>query len=146
MIVYLDTSVIARALLPDEIGHEEARKLLADGQAGLVTGSLTRIEVASALTRAAHQARVDAAALVDAGLSLLAQDGRVSVVALPPELVESAAINLVIQHRLRTMDAWHLACAHVILPQLAEPREQQFFATRDVAQAEAARAIGLRLL
>ena len=53
MIAYIDSSVLARAYLPDEPGHEAAAKLLEDPEIGLVTGTWTRIEVSGALMRAA---------------------------------------------------------------------------------------------
>jgi predicted nucleic acid-binding protein len=79
VIAYLDSSVLARAYLIDEDGHDEAIRLLADPQVATVTGTWTRIEVSGALIRAARSGRWDAEgllALVDADLS---PDGPVSV-------------------------------------------------------------------
>lgn len=142
MIVYLDTSVLARAVLPDEAGHREALALLDDDALALVTGTWTRIEVASALNWAARRGRIAPGPLVDAGLDLLGDEGRVAVVAAPQDQVESAALVLVIDHGLRSMGAWHLACASLVLPMLAEQGEETAFATRDAEQAEAARTLG----
>lgn len=142
MIVYVDTSVLARAVLPDELGHHEALALLDDDQPALVTGSWTRIELAAALTRAARLGRVEAGPLVEAALGMLGESGRVAVAAAPQDQVEAGAFILVRKYGLRAMDAWHLACAQLILPQLAEPGEERAFATRDIEQAEAARALG----
>jgi hypothetical protein len=44
------------------------------------------------------------------------------------------------------MDAWHLACAQLVLPSLAEPGEATAFASRDGAQAAVAQALGLAAL
>ena len=44
------------------------------------------------------------------------------------------------------MDAWHLATATLVLPELAEPGVVLGFATRDVAQAAVATALGLELV
>ena len=44
------------------------------------------------------------------------------------------------------MDAWHLACALIVLPQLAESGEAQAFVTRDCEQATIAPVRGLRVL
>ncbi len=49
-------------------------------------------------------------------------------------------------HRRRPMDAWHLSCAAIALPLLAEADEIQAFATRNAEQAAAARGLGLRVV
>ena len=54
MIVYLDSSVLARACLADERGHDLAADLLNDDAVARVTGSWTRIEVSGAPVRAAR--------------------------------------------------------------------------------------------
>lgn len=146
MIAYLDTSVFVRAFLPDEDGHEEARALLANEDVALVTGTWTRIEVVSALTRAARSGRREAAVLLDAALSEMSEEGPVAVVAPPGDDIERVAFGLSREHGLHAMDAWHLACALVVLPQLAESGETQAFATRDSEQATVARVRGLRVL
>lgn len=146
MIVYLDTSVLVRAFLPDENRHSEALELLGNEEVALITGSWTRIEVASALTRAARAGRRDAAALLDAALCAMGDAGEVAVVSAPQAEVERVAFGLARDSGLRAMDSWHLACALVMLPQLAEADEVQAFATRDTEQAAAAEANGLRVL
>lgn len=146
MIAYLDTSLLVRAFLPDEIGHDEVRHLLADDATALITGTWTRVELASALTRAAAHGRGKPGALLDAALATLADDGRVTVVSVPQEEVERAAFTLARDRGLRAMDAWHLACARIALPQLAEAGEAQAFATRDAEQARAARDLGLEVI
>ena len=146
MIAYLDTSVLVRAFLPDESGHLEARKLLANEDVALVTGTWTRIELASALTRAARAGRREAAVLLDAALSAMAEVGPVAVVAAPQDDIERVAFGLAKEDGLRAMDAWHVACALIVLPQLAEAGEAQAFATRDSEQAAAAQIRGLQVL
>jgi hypothetical protein len=54
VIVSVDSSVLARADLHDETGHDEAVALLADPEIALVMGTWTRIEVSGALMRAAR--------------------------------------------------------------------------------------------
>lgn len=146
MIAYLDSSVLARVYLADEVGHDEATRLLDDPQIGLVTGSWSRIEVSGALVRAARRGRGDEAgllALLDADLAV---DGPVTVVAADQEVVESRALPLVREHGLRAMDAWHLAVAVLVAPTLVEPGEEAAFATRDQAQSAVAEVLGLRVL
>ncbi len=146
MIVYVDTSVLVRAFLPDEDGHDQARELLDDDTLVLVTGTWTRIEVVSALTRATANGRAQAAALLDAALATLGDDGRVAVVSVPQDQIEHEAFTLARDRGLRAMDAWHLACAAIALPLLAEADEIQAFATRDAEQAAAAHDMGLRVI
>jgi predicted nucleic acid-binding protein len=146
VIVYVDTSVLVRAFLPDEDGHDQARELLDDGTVVLVTGTWTRIEVVSALARANANGRAPAAALLDAALATLGDDGRVAVVSVPQDQVEHDAFTLARDHGLRAMDAWHLACAGIALPLLAEADEIQAFATCDAEQAAAARHLGLKVI
>lgn len=144
MIVYLDSSVLARAYLSDETGHEEAVAMLEEPELGLITGTWTRIEVSGALVRAARGGRGDEPgllALLDADLSA---DGPVAVVSAAQERVESAALSLVRAHAIRATDAWHLATAQLVAPSLVEPGEEVGFATRDPEQSAAATALGLR--
>ena len=146
MIAYLDTSVLLRAYLPDEDGHEAARELVSEGSTVLVTGTSTRIEAAAAVTRLMRSRPGISSALLDAVLAALGEDGSVSVVAAAQDQVEAVAFGLVVKHGLRAMDAWHVACALVVLPQLAEEGEEQGFATRDAEQRRVAQIAGLTAL
>jgi predicted nucleic acid-binding protein len=144
VIVYLDSSVLARAYLADEPGHEDALSMLEDPEVGLITGTWTRIEVSGALVRAARARRGDETgllALLDADLSV---DGPVAVVAADRAAVEAQAVQLVRTHAIRAMDAWHLAVAKLVAPDLLEPGEEVGFATRDGAQSAVAVLLGLR--
>ncbi len=142
MIVYLDSSVLARAYLADEDGHEDAVTLLEDPEIAAVTGIWTRIEVSGALVRAARVGRIDAQRLLAMLDGDLSADGPVSTLAIAQEKVEESALRLVRQHALRAMDAWHLAVAQLTVPPLAEPGEQIGFASRDAGQAAVAERLG----
>ncbi len=144
MIAYLDSSVLARAYLADEPGHEQAVALLEDAEVGLVTGTWTRIEVSGALVRAARAGRGDEAGLLELLDGDLGPDGPVTVVAADQERVEDQALHLVREHAIRAIDAWHLAVAALALPRLAEPGEDVGFATRDDAQSDVAASLGFR--
>ncbi|MGH9093350.1 MAG: type II toxin-antitoxin system VapC family toxin [Acidimicrobiales bacterium] len=146
MIVYLDSSVLARAYLADEGGHEQATSLLADLEIGLITGTWTRIEVSGALMRAARAGRGDGTDLLELLDGDLGTDGPVTVVSADQTEVEERALHLVREHALRAMDAWHLAVAALTLPSLVEPGEDIGFATRDEAQSSVALSLGLRLV
>lgn len=144
MIAYLDSSVLARAYLADERGHDQAVALLENPDIALVTGTWTRIEVSGALVRAARAGRGDEAGLLDLLDGDLSVNGPVTVVAAEQNEVEGQALPLVRQHAIRALDAWHLAVAILTLPSLAEAGEDLGFATRDEAQASAAASVGLR--
>ena len=140
MIAYLDSSVLARAYLVDEDGHQEASALLADPDIATVTGTWTRIAVSGGLVRAARAGRGDEKGL----LALLDGDlaGPVIVLGAPHDQVEQHALQLVRQHALRAMDAWHLAVAAIVVPPLLEPGEPRAFASRDEAQRQVAEELG----
>ena len=140
MIAYLDSSVLARAYLVDEDGHQQATALLADPEIATVTGTLTRIEVSGALVRAARAGRGGEKGL----LSLLDADltGPVIVLGAPQDQIEQHALELVRRHALRAMDAWHLAVAAIVVPPLLEPGEPRAFASRDETQRRVAEELG----
>ncbi|MEB3021465.1 type II toxin-antitoxin system VapC family toxin [[Mycobacterium] crassicus] len=140
MIAYLDSSVLARVYLADEDGHQEATALLADPEIATVTGTWTRIEVSGALVRAARTGRADEKGLLAALDADLVQ--KVTVLGAPQDPVEEHALELVRQHALRAMDAWHLAVAALVVPPLLEPGEQRGFASRDTAQRRVAELLG----
>lgn len=144
MIVYLDSSVLAPAYLADEPGHDEAQTMLADPDLGLITGTWTRVEVSGALVRAARAGRGDERGLLALLDSDLSDNGSVAVVTAPQVDVESQALQLVRNHAIRAMDAWHLAVATLVAPSLVEPREDVGFATRDEVQSAVATILGLR--
>jgi predicted nucleic acid-binding protein len=144
LIVYLDSSVLARAYLPDEDGHQDAVRLLQDPEIGTVTGTWTRIEVSGALVRAADRGDRDGLLeLLDADLGA---DGPVTVVSAPQADVEDTALEIVRSYALRAMDAWHLAVASLTVPALAEPDEPVAFASRDDDQAVVAESLGFQRL
>jgi uncharacterized protein len=145
VIVYLDSSVLARSYLNDEQGHREAVALLEKADMTHVTGKWTRIEVSGALLRAARSGRNkadahDLLAMLDADLSA---KGRVIELTASQADVERKTLELVRAHALRTLDAWHLAAASLTVPALAAPEQEQIgFASRDDSQAAAAEELG----
>lgn len=146
MIAYLDSSVLARAYLADEDGHDAAVALLDDPELGLITGTWTRIEVSGALVRAARAGRGNEEgllALLDADVGV---DGPVTLLAADQGDVQDQALQLVRAHALRARDAWHLATAALVLPTLAEAGEEVGFASRDRAQSFVAETLGLSAL
>lgn len=145
VVVYIDSSVLARAYLPDERGHEDAVKLLFDTDTAAVTGTWTRVEVAGALVRAARRGR-RSPKQISAALAVLEGDlgheGPVTVIGGDQREVEARALDLVVEHGLRAMDAWHLAVAALTVPSLVERGEPVGFASRDAEQARVAELLG----
>jgi len=146
LIAYLDSSVLVRSYLADEVGHTEVTDLLDDPDVAVVTASLTRIEVSGALVRAASAGRGNAKRLLRVLDSDLGEGGAVTVLRPEQDAVESAALNLVRKYALRALDAWHLAVAEIAVPPLADPREPIAFASRDAAQAAVAARLGFASL
>lgn len=140
MIAYLDSSVLARAYLADEDGHEAAAALISNPDIATVTGTWSAIEVSGALVRAARTGRSQAKGLLDVLDADLA--GPVVVLAAPQQEVEEDALELVRRDGLRAMDAWHLAVAGLTVPPLLDDGEQAAFATRDDAQRRVAERMG----
>ena len=142
-LVYADPSALARAYLPNEPHHDELLSLLLEGGDLVVTSELARLELASAIRAAGRAGRLrrwrETLARVDEDL---AEGGPLTPLALRPEVVLEPAYRLVLAHRLRTLDALHLAVALEECPQLADG-EEIVFVTRDEDQAAAASAAGL---
>lgn len=140
---YADTSALARAYLADEADHGELRSLLLESGNLVVTSEITRLELASAMRTAHVAGRLnrwkELLASVDADL---AEHGVVSPIDLRPAAVLGTAYRLVLEHRLRPLDAIHVAVCYEDCPTLAG-EDDVVFVTRDEVQAAAARAIGL---
>jgi len=142
--VYVDSSLLARAYLADEPGHDDAETMLADPHLGLITGTWTRVEVSEALVRAARAGRGDERGLLSLLDADLSEDGSVAVITAPQDDIEDHALHLVRKYAIRAMDARHLAVAVLVAPSLVEPGEEVGFATRDEAQSSVARTLGLQ--
>jgi uncharacterized protein len=144
VIVYVDSSLLARAYLRDEDGSTDARQLLADRSIARYTGRWTRIEVTSAIVRAARGGRKInlRKALGELEADLQIDGGRVKVLAPPDELIEQRALELAREHGLRALDALHVALASIWVPPLADKGEPLGFASRDGDQADVARQLG----
>jgi uncharacterized protein len=140
-IYYCDTSAVARALLPAEPGHARAQSLVMSPDNVIVTSEWTMVELASVRARrldgkpaaqAAMRAELDR--VIDRHIWLLTCD---------QGLLLDRTQALIAQHRLRTMDALHLAVAELVARPLAQPRDVEF-ATADLQQAAAANRLHFR--
>jgi uncharacterized protein len=118
--------------------------MLEDSGIALITGTWSRIEVSGALVRAARSGRGDEQGLLNLLDADLGIDGPVTVISAEREEVENQALQLVREHAIGAMDAWHLAAAWLVLPRPVEPGEEIGFATLDQTQPAVATAMGLR--
>jgi predicted nucleic acid-binding protein len=142
-LIYADSSALVRAYFPDEPDHAELRTLLLEGSEPVVTSEIARLELASAARAASIDGRLprwsELLARFDADL---AEGGSIGPIGLRPDLILPAAYRLVVEHRLRTLDAIHLAVCVEECPAFAGD-DDIVFVTRDKGQAAAARALGL---
>lgn len=145
MIVYVDPSVIVRALLPDEAGHEQARSAVLSSTDALITGSWSRVEVAAALARASKASRGAAAVLQKGAEAIFTEQYVVPIDAEQAE-VELLAKDLVWSWAIRPLDAWHLACAQLAREDLLDTDEELGFMSFDKEQARVAEKLGFTVL
>ena len=146
MIVYMDSSVVARVYFADEPDHQRAASLLDDTGLARVTGTWTKIEVTGAIVRAGRTGRIDPNRLMALLEDDLDEGGRISEVSADQGTVEDQALRLVRQYGMRAMDAWHLAVAVIVVPLLADADETIAFASRDASQGEVAALLGFEVL
>lgn len=144
MIAYLDSSALGRRYLADEGERGIVHSLLDDPTVTTISGSWTRIEITSALVRAGR-GDVDGL-LASFDRDHLPADSPLVFVDVEQADVEGLALAIARRSGIRSMDAWHLACASIALEALADPGEERAFVTRDVEQAVEARALGFTVL
>ena len=141
-VLFADTSALARLYLEDEPDARVLRTLLLDSGEAVLASELVRVELARSAKGAERAGRLTSAAmmldLVDDDL-----DGPITVVDLDPQTILPSARELVLEHRLGTLDAIHLAVA-VDFRDTGSP--DVVFVTRDADQAAAAKALGFPLL
>lgn len=141
-LLYADTSALVRAYFEDEGDHALLREELLEGADPVVTSELARVELASAIRAATIAGRLRRSsgllARIDADCD---EHGPIAMLRLRADAVLPVAYNLVLEHRLRTLDAIHLAVALEECPVLAGD-DDVVFVTRDEDQAAAARAVG----
>jgi uncharacterized protein len=144
-LLYADPSAILRAYFVDEPDHGTLRALLLEGDRAVATSELSRLELASAVRAAARAGRLPHWREVLAGIDAdFGEQGPLVLMALRPPVVLDRARRLVLDHRLRSLDAVHLAVALEECPELSGGGEV-LFVTRDADQARAAVAEGLEV-
>lgn len=142
-VLYADPSALVRAYLSDEPEHQELRAMLLEGTHKVVTSEVSRVEHASAIHAAARAGRIaNPRGSLDRFDLDIGDEGRVNMLVLRPGPILRLAYDLVSAHRLRTLDAIHLAVA-LEDGRTAAVGEDLAFVTRDEDQATAARELGL---
>ncbi len=133
-LLYADSSALVRAYFADEPDHDMLRSLLLDGEEPVITSEIARLELASALRAASMDRRFRR-------WSEMSQGGRIGAIELRPDTIFPVAHRLILEHRLRTLDAIHLAVCAGEAPAVAAGDEIAFV-TRDKDQANAAKSLG----
>ncbi|WP_350310743.1 type II toxin-antitoxin system VapC family toxin [Amycolatopsis sp. RTGN1] len=146
-VLYVDTSALVTAYLPDEPEHDKFRELLLEGDGPIVSSDFTRIEFAGAMTAAKRTGRIPDPAAVLAHFDHLASpEGDLVLIPFNPDRVIPAARRLVTEnYPVRTLDAIHIAVAMHSTAELTGG-EPVTFVTRDQRQADAAKANGFEVL
>lgn len=141
--LYADTSALVRAYFEDEPEHEILRRTLLEGDDPVVTSELTAVELGSAVAAAFRAGRVPSAqGLLQRIDRDTGRTGAVSLLRLRAAPVLALARDIVLRHRLRTLDAIHLAVAATEGVALAAG-DPFVFVSRDTDQLAAASALGL---
>ena len=110
-----------------------------------MTSELARVEFASAVRARVHAARLgEQQELLDHFDADCQPEARIRLIELRADTVLASAYRLVLEHRLRTLDAVHLAVVLRERDDLAELAEL-VFVTRATDQAVAARALGFEV-
>lgn len=146
MITYVDTSVLLKLLVDDEIGGDAADRLWIESDY-VVCAEIGYAEARAALAAAHRNSRLTARAYRTAKGELEALWAQVDVVAVSAELVRTAG-DLAEREQLRGYDAVHLAASltsgAVVLAsadhQLLEAARRQGLATSNPLQSEGPRA------
>ena len=142
-LLYADSSALLRAYFVDEDEHLELRNLLLGQREPVVTSEITRLELASAVRSVYSAGRAARSSdLLGRIEGDLAEDGAISPIDLRADVIIPTAYRFILEHRLRPLDAIHLAVCVEDCPGLAGDQEV-VFVTRDGDQAKAARALGL---
>ena len=143
-ILYVDTSALVRAYLEDEPDHDALRTTILEGDGPVATSDISRVELARALKAAERAGRLDEARPVLARIDHHLAGNPILTIRLDPVALVPRSRELVLEYRLGTLHALHLAVA-LSLGAWAGG-EEVVLVTRDAGQASAARLLGLGVL
>ena len=132
MTLYLDTSVVLRALLGDgdplpEWGRWER----------VYSSELMGVEARRAIDRLRLERALDDEGLADAHEALAATERAIGLIRLTPRVLRRAGQPM--RTTVKTLDAIHLACALLLADRI---ETELLFGTHDRSRAIAARALG----
>jgi uncharacterized protein len=134
---YFDTSALVKRYV-DEPGRREVLQLLRQNEC--VTSSVLPVELRSGLRRRVAEGSIDAARL-PAILKHVAADRPYWTLVEVGTDVLAGAETLVASHPIRTLDAIHVASAHLFAARVSMPG--LVFVSADKRQTETAVAVGL---
>lgn len=141
-LLYADSSALVRSYFIHEPDHDELRGLLLEGNEPVVTSEIARLELASAVRGASAAGRLPRWKELFARIETdLAGDGPIDLIDLRAEVILPTAYRLIIEQRVRTLDAIHLAVCLEDCPTLAGD-DEIVFVTRDAEQAKVAKSLG----
>lgn len=141
-VLYADSSALVRAYFEDEPDHADLRTMLLEGSEPVVTSAIAHLELTAAVSGAARAGRLRRREPLLGQIDLdMTPGGKVKLIALRPEVIFPIARRLLVEHRLRTLDAIHLGVLLEDCPALADPSDT-VLVTRDDDQAAAATALG----
>lgn len=109
MITYLDTSVVLKLLVADEVGGDAAERLWLESDF-VVCAEIGYVEARAALAAVHRNSRLTTESYITAKQELEELWSQVDVVAVTAELVRAAG-DLAERERLRGYDAVHLAAS-----------------------------------
>ena len=144
-LLYIDSSLFVRSLLPDEPGHAAAREVLTAAAGLAVTWCMAQAEVSGALRAAAADGRVPddmRGILFD---SVFASHDAPLLLPGAPGATTILATAVAGRQSVRALDAIHIATA-LTEARTAAMGVPAIFTTLDNRQAEAARAEGLEVV
>ncbi len=141
---FVDTSLLVRAYLIDELGHDRAHELVFASTDPVVASELAPLELEAALGADGPGGAGGAAAdsLRAQAIRDLGGLGPVLVLRTQMGALVTRARELLRSHPLRSLDALHLACADTDARRLAAG-DPIAFLTADEDQRRAAAALGL---
>lgn len=139
-LLYADSSALVRAYLDDEREHGPLRRLLLETEDTVVTSELSSVELFSAFAAAQRAGRLSDLAGLLAKVDDTFSGSPIMPIRLDPRRVVPLSRHLVLDHRLRALDAIHLAVALETADEA--PDEELVFVTRDREQAAAAKELG----
>ena len=137
MWTYFDTSALVKRYV-DEPGRREVLRLLRRNEC--VTSAVLPVELRSSLRRRVAEGSIDSARLPAILQHVAADRAYWTLVEVGTEVLASAEM-LVAAHRIRTLDAIHVASAQLFAARV--PMPGLTFVSADKRQTETAVAVGL---